>query len=293
MVHGDSKFHLLGCLLYPLEVTMPLIEVDGASLYYELTGPDGYHELTGPTGAPVLMLSNSLGTTHHMWDPQLEQLQPHFRLLRYDMRGHGASSVTAGEYTIDLLGRDVLALLDALHLQTVDFCGLSIGGIIGQWLGIHAPSRLRRLVLCNTAASIGTAETWNKRIAEVQRDGMEPIADAVLQRWFTPSFLTRGARIIMSMREMLTATNPTAYTAACAAIRDVDLRDAVSGIHLPVCIVAGEQDIVTTVTDAQFLQSRIHGAELHTLPTAHISSAEVPQKFSALVLNFLTQDVSL
>ncbi len=261
---------------------MPLIDLGDVSLNYELSGR---------LDAPVLLLSNSLGTTLGMWDPQREELEKKYRLLRYDMRGHGASSVPAGPYTVDLLGRDVLALLDALRIDEVYFCGLSVGGVIGQWLGIHAPSRFRKLILCNTAAKIGTAETWNKRIADVQLGGMEAVADAVVQRWFTAEFVASGAPVVTTMRQMLAACNPAGYVAACAAIRDMDLREAVGVIPIPVCLIAGERDAVTTLADAQFLQSHIAGAELVTLPAAHISSAEVPQQFSAAVLKFLAKDV--
>ncbi len=265
---------------------MSQIDLQNVTLNYTLTDTS-----PGVSDAPVLMFSNSLGTNLTMWDPQLEFLEPHYRILRYDMRGHGLSSVPPGPYTIAQLGNDVVGLLDALKIETINFCGLSIGGIIGQWLGINAASRLDKLILSNTAAKIGTTETWNKRIAEVTDNGVASIADGVVQRWFTPGFPAIHAPVVSRMKQMLLATNPTGYTASCAALRDNDLRDAISTIRTPVCVIAGSQDPVTTVADAQFIKDRIPGAELTVLPAAHISNAQVPELFSTTVLDFLAKDV--
>ncbi len=260
---------------------MPKIEFNGVSLHYEISGKPS---------SPVLMFSNSLGTTLEMWEPQIAECERQFQVLRYDMRGHGQSSTPAGPYSIEALGRDVLVLLDALSLERVHFCGLSIGGVIGQWLGIHAPSRLRKLVLCNTAAKIGTADTWNARIATVEREGMASIVDAVIARWFTAQCLATGAPPIAAMRQMLTSADPAGYVAACAAIRDMDQREQVASIDAPSLIVGGEYDMVTTLADAHFLESRIAGARFVSLPAAHISNAEVPTQFNAALLNFLNSD---
>jgi 3-oxoadipate enol-lactonase len=260
---------------------MPRIDLSGVSLHYQLSGRPG---------APVLMLSNSLGTTLHMWAPQLQEFEARFQLLRYDVRGHGESLTTPGPYTIDLLGGDVLALLDALDIPRVHFCGLSVGGVLGQWLAIHARSRLDRLVLCNTAAKIGTPENWNARIAQVRQGGMEAIADAVIDRWFTAPFRAARPPIVAAMRRMLAAAGPAGYVATCEAIRDMDQREQAARIARPTLIVAGEFDQATTVADAQFLESAIPGAVLTVLPAAHISNAELPAQFNAAVLSFLTKD---
>ena len=265
---------------------MPQIDLQDVTLNYTLTGTS-----PGASNASVLMFSNSLGTNLTMWEPQLEFLEPHYRILRYDMRGHGLSSVPPGPYTVTQLGNDVIDLLNALNIKRVHFCGLSIGGIIGQWLGINAASRLNKLILCNTAAKIGTTETWNKRIAEVTNDGISSIADGVVQRWFTPGFPADHASVVSRMKQMLLATNPAGYLASCAALRDNDLRGAISAIHTPVCVIAGNQDPVTTVADAQFIKDRIPGAQLTVLPAAHISNAEVPELFSTTVLDFIAKDV--
>jgi 3-oxoadipate enol-lactonase len=265
---------------------MPKVDLQHAQLNYELTGLEA---------VPVLMLSNSLGTDLRMWDAQLASFEQHYRVLRYDMRGHGASSVPPGPYTMDQLGNDVLGLLNMLDIPRVHFCGLSIGGAIGQWLGIHAAPRLHKLILCNTAAKIGTEQTWNSRIADVNQHGLQAIADATMQRWFTPGFRSAnpsaGTFQIQMMRDTLLAVDPIGYTASCAAIRDIDQREAVGRIEAPVCIIAGSQDPVTTVADAEFLRSHIPGAELHILPAAHISNVEAHELFNTTVLNFLAKEV--
>src|SRR5713101_360975 len=158
---------------------MPIVKSGEARIHYALEGQNG---------TPALLFSNSLGTNYSMWDPQVPELRKKFRVLRYDTRGHGQSSLTPGPYSIKQLGKDVVALLDALDLDRVHFCGLSMGGMIGMWLGVNAGERLNRLVLCNTAARIGTAEVWNARIENVRQAGMKAITPAVLERWFTPQF---------------------------------------------------------------------------------------------------------
>ncbi len=181
-----------------------------------LADGDLNYSLEGPAGAPVLLLSNSLGTDLGMWDTQIPALTAHFRVLRYDTRGHGASLVTPGPYAIGQLGADVLALLDALELPRVHFCGLSMGGLIGQWLGIHAGERLGRLVLCNTAAKIASDEVWNTRIDTVLKGGeqaMRDLRDASVARWFTAGFAEREPAQVEHIVAMLAATSPQGYAA--------------------------------------------------------------------------------
>jgi len=258
---------------------MPHAELKDVSLHYELSGR---------VGAPVLMLSSSLGTTGEMWKPQLEAFRRDYRVLRYDMRGHGRSSVPSGPYSIQQLTLDVIALLDFLRLDKVNYCGLSIGGMIGQWLGANFPARLNRLILCNTAAKIGIEETWNARIAAVHAGGMTAILDGgAMHRWFTRQFIADGSPMFIEMREMLSATDPVGYVAACAAIRDMDQRATAASIISPTLIIAGEYDPVTTVLDAQFLHANISGSGLTVLPASHISNVEASQQFNAAVLDFL------
>jgi 3-oxoadipate enol-lactonase len=258
---------------------MPFAQFGDLRTHYELRG----------SARPVLVFSNSLGTDFSMWDPQMAQLTRHFRVLRYETRGHGQSTVTAGDYTIDQLGRDVLDLLDTLHLERVHFCGLSLGGIIGIWLGLNAPHRFDRLVLCNTAARIGSAETWNRRIASVRKEGMKRVATAVIERWFTPEFRSAFSERVAKAQAMLETAPPAGYAACCAAIRDMDLRETVSQIKTPTLIIYGAQDPVTPPADAEFLNERIGGSVKLELNAAHLSNVEQPDAFTAAVSSFLTE----
>ncbi|MCO8168716.1 3-oxoadipate enol-lactonase [Pseudomonas sp. 21LCFQ02] len=247
--------------------------------------------LEGPANAPVLVLSNSLGTDLHMWDNQIAAFTEHFRVLRYDTRGHGRSLVTEGPYSIEQNGRDVLALLDALDIRQVYFCGLSMGGLIGQWLAINAPQRLHRVVLCNTAAKIGSAEIWDPRIETVLRDGpaaMVALRDASIARWFTAPFASREPGKVEPVVGMLAQTSPQGYAANCAAVRDADYREQIASIRLPVLVVCGTQDAVTTPEHGRFMSERIVGAQQVDLHAAHLSSVEAGAAFSEPVLAFLT-----
>ena len=254
--------------------------------------PDGdlFYQLDGSQSAPILLLSNSLGTHLGMWDAQIPALSEHFRVLRYDTRGHGQSLVSAGPYTIEQNGRDVLALLDALGIQQAHFCGLSMGGLIGQWLMINAPQRLRRVVLCNTAAKIASPEVWNPRIEAVLRDGtaaMHALRDATISRWFTPRFAETQPAEVNRLVEMLAHTSPVGYAANCAAVRDADFRQQLATVDLPVLVVSGDQDPVTTMADGNFTVNAIKGAKGVVLNTAHLSNVEAGHAFTAGVLDFL------
>jgi 3-oxoadipate enol-lactonase len=258
---------------------MPFAQSRELRTHYELTGGQG----------PVLIFSNSLGTDFSMWDPQMAELAQHFRILRYDTRGHGQSSVTAGDYTIEQLGRDVLGLLDTLKVERVHFCGLSMGGAIGIWMGIHAPNRLDRLVLSNTAARIGTKELWNARIEKVRKEGMKPVAAAVIERWFTPEFRASSPDQVVTAQRMIENTPPAGYSACCAAVRDVDLRDAVAKIKTPTLIIYGGKDPVTLAADVEFLAERIQGAAKVELNAAHLSNVEQASAFTEAVSNFFSK----
>jgi 3-oxoadipate enol-lactonase len=246
-----------------------------------------HYDLRGNTG-PVLVFSNSLGADFSMWDPQVAELAKHFRVVRYDTRGHGQSSVTAGDYTIEQLGRDVLDLVEALRLERVHFCGLSMGGMIGIWLGVNASHRLHRLILCNTAARIGSAETWNARIATVRKDGMKPVAAAVIERWFTPQFRAAFPERVAKTQAMLETTPAAGYAACCAAIREMDQRETVSQIKIPTLVIYGAKDPVTPPADAEFLNERISGSVKLELDAAHLSNVEQPDTFTAAVSSFLS-----
>jgi len=257
---------------------MPFVSVSNSRIYYEMQGP---------SSAPVLLLSNSLGTNVGLWNPQVSEFAREFRILRYDMRGHGQSEVSPAPYSIQQLAQDVLALLDALNISAVHFCGLSIGGAIGMALAIRAPQRLQKVILCNTAAKIGTSESWNARIAAVRKGGMTAIVDPVLERWFTPDFRQRAPAAIAATGSMLLNTPAEGYIGCCEALRDMDLRDAIAQIRVPTLVIAGTCDSATTPTDARFLVNAITGSEYVELPAAHLSNVEAASQFTANTLRFL------
>jgi 3-oxoadipate enol-lactonase len=246
-----------------------------------------FYQWDGPAGAPVVVFSNSLGTTHRMWDPQVEAFAKDFRVLRYDSRGHRESAVTPGPYNIEQLAGDVLQLLDALNLERVFFCGLSIGGMVGMYLGANAPARFHKIVLCNTAAKIGTQDTWNARITAVQQGGMKAVAGGVLDRWLTAAYRASHAGQTESVREMLESIDAGAYTSTCAAVRDMDYREQLHEVQPPALIISGTHDVATTPADGHFLESHIRGAKYAELSAAHLSNIEARDDFNRTVLGFL------
>ena len=254
------------------------------------------YQLDGPQGAPVLVLSNSLGTDLGMWDTQIPAFAEHFQVLRYDTRGHGQSLVSEGPYSIEQLGHDVLALLDALHIEKAHFCGLSMGGLIGQWLGINAGSRLRSLVVCNTAAKIGEPAVWNPRIETVLREGqaaMVALRDASIARWFTPEYAQANPDQAKRITDMLAAISPQGYAANCAAVRDADFRDQLGAIDVPTLVIAGTEDAVTPPSGGHFIQARVPGAQYAEFYAAHLSNVQAGDAFSQRVLEFLLANESV
>ena len=246
-----------------------------------------HYRWNGSSDKPVLLLSNGLGTNLNMWETQIPEFARHFRVLRLDQRGHGQSSVPPGPYSIEQLGSDVIALLDGLGIEHCCFCGLSMGGMIGQWLGVNAAERLTRLVLCNTAAKIGTHESWNTRIELVLKGGIEAAVPLVLERWFTPAFLESAPQVVESIRKMLIATPPEGYVANCVAIREMDQRETVRHIAAKTLVIAGSEDRVTPPSEGKYLADAIAGASYIELPAAHLSNVEAPDKFNSAVLEFL------
>lgn len=255
--------------------------------YIEAGGTRIYHEITGSPGKPWLMLSNSLGTRLEMWEAQANALSDDFRLLRYDSRGHGRSGAPAGPYTIDRLGRDALALLDALGIARAHFCGLSMGGMVGMWLGANAPDRIERLVLSNTGARLGPPELWSQRMETVMRAGMSALTDAVIERWFTPEFRAAHPDRVAPLRQMLLDTPAAGYAGCCAAIRDMDQREAVRSIAAPTLVIGGTCDSATPASMAEELAAGIPGAQLSLLKAAHLSNIEQDQEFTRIVSSFL------
>jgi len=257
---------------------MPFADANGLHIHYSLSGAET---------APVLVLSNSLGTNFTMWDLQTPVLEKQFRLLRYDTRGHGRTGVTPGPYTIDQLGHDVLGLLDALDFEHVHFCGLSMGGMIGQWLGVHAPQRINRLVLCSTCPKIGTPETWNPRIEAIRKGGMNAVATTVVERWLTPEFRARAPQPAVALLGLLQATSPVGYAACCEAIRDADLRESIATIRAPVQVIMGARDPATPAADGRDMALRIPGARYVELDASHLCNVESPEQFNATLVGFL------
>ena len=249
-----------------------------------------HYRLDGPHGAAPLMLCNSLGTTLEMWDPQVAALSAHFSLVRYDQRGHGRSPVPPGPYSIEDLGRDALDLLDDLGIERTSFCGLSIGGMVGMWLASEAPERVDRLVLCSTAPSLPPREQWLERAATVRANGVSAIADAALDRWFTP---LAPDSLRESFRAMLAGTPAEGYAGCCEALAELDLHDRLAAIEAPTLVVTGEGDPVAPPETGAQLAASIAGARHVTVTGArHMTNAEQPSTFTEHVLAHLTEENS-
>jgi 3-oxoadipate enol-lactonase len=260
---------------------MPTTESGGARLHYELSG--------NPRGA-VLVLANSLGSNLHMWDKVLPAFESRYRVLRYDMRGHGESAVSPQPFTIEQLGRDVLQLLDEVKVDRASVCGLSLGGVVALWLGIHAPGRLERLIFANTAARIGNQEMWEQRIATVANTGMSPLAVATLERWFTPTYRARHPEEMEQIRAMIAATDPQGYLACCAALRDADLRGQIGAIEAASLVITGTHDPATPPSDGRAIHGALRTSRYLELNSSHLSAWECAQEFAAAVVQHLAAE---
>jgi 3-oxoadipate enol-lactonase len=246
-----------------------------------------HYEVAGPVGAPVLVFSNSLGTDLSMWDVQAVEFAKKYRVVRYDKRGHGQSSSPAGPYTIEMLGRDVVGLLDFLEFDSVHFCGLSIGGQTGMWLGVNAAQRLNKLVLSNTAAKIGTTDGWNVRIETVSTSGMKSVAATVVERWFTVGFRAEEPAEVSRIQRVLENANVRGYAGCCAAVRDFDYREKVGEIRTSTMAIAGTHDPATPPGDTRWVADRIAGSRFVELNASHLSNIEAHERFSAELGAFL------
>ena len=246
--------------------------------------------IDGDAAAPALILSNSLGTTLDMWDLQVDAFSKDYRLIRYDSRGHGGSPVTPGPYSFADLGQDVLAVLDALAIERAAFCGISMGGHTGLWLGIHAGSRIDAIAVCNSAAKIGTPQGWNERAAMVREGGeasMQALAESSPGRWFSADFINAHPAQVQRAQSWIAGIAPQGYAACCEALATSDLRADLGRISTPTLLLAGASDPVTTVADAQAMQAGIAGAQSAVVPASHLSNLEAPQAFNQAVLHFL------
>jgi 3-oxoadipate enol-lactonase/4-carboxymuconolactone decarboxylase len=258
---------------------MPFVTVGSTRLYYRLEGK---------ADRPVLLLSHSVGTDHGMWAPQVEDLLPHFQVLRYDTRGHGASDAPKGDYSIDQLGRDVLGLADALGISKFAFCGLSLGGATGQWLARHAPERLTALVLANTSPRFGPRENWETRIRTVLDGGMAAIVELSMQRFFSSQALARNDFYLNGAKSVLLGTDPIGYTGCCAVLRDFDSGQWLHEIRVPTLVIAGDRDVSTPWDGhGEVLAREIPRARSVRLPAAHLSNLECPRSFTTALLEFL------
>jgi 3-oxoadipate enol-lactonase len=259
---------------------MPFIRAGGLVVHYLLEGK---------SSAPVVMLANPLGTNLHLWDGQMAALLPKYRVLRYDMRGHGLTDLGPNpDYTIDDLADDAIALLDALNLGRVHYCGLSIGGLTGQKLGVKAGKKFLSLTLCNTALRHANAQLWQDRIEVIRKGGMEAVVEPGLQRWFTPEFFQAQAETIQGFRNLLSRTPAAGYIGCCAALRDADLTSETPKIGCPTLVVTGDSDLAAPPEAGKALADAIKGSRLIELKhCAHISAVEQPAAFNAALTGFL------
>jgi len=258
---------------------VPYAKVDNTRLFYRLEGTPG---------RPVLVLSHSIGTDNNMWDEQVEILLPYFQILRYDTRGHGASDGPAGEYSMELLARDVIAVADAAGVEKFAYCGLSLGGMLGQRLAADYPDRITALILANTTPYHPPASNWETRRRTVLEKGMAAIVDMAMQRFFSARTLAEHNPRAESIRRVILGTDPTGYAGCCAAVRDMDNRPLLGKLRMPTLVIVGDQDASTPWEGhGDVLARDIAGAKVVRLPTAHLSNIEKPRSFSMAVLEFV------
>jgi len=257
---------------------MPMIDAGGCRLYAQIEGP---------ADAPVLMLSNSLCTDLRMWDDQIADFTQQYRVLRYDRRGHGRSSVPKGPYTVDDFGRDALAIMDGLGVAKVNWCGLSMGGMVGQWLGANAPERIDRLVMSNTHCYYADKTVWDERMALARQNGMAAAAGPAMGRWFTRDAAERRPDKVALIQQMFAETDLEGYIACCTAIRNMDMRPCHPRITAPTLVIVGLQDPATPPAAGEEVARRIAGAELATIEASHLSNIGQPKAYADLVLGFL------
>ena len=257
---------------------MPFLTIGGSRHYYRLDGRDD---------RPVVMLSHSLGQDHSMWDPQAADLGEHYRVLRYDIRGHGASEATAGDYTVEQLGRDALAIADGLHIEHFAFCGLSLGGMVAQWLALNAADRITALVLANTSPQ-PDAQAMETRRQTVLQSGMAAVTEIVMGRFFSPRLLKANPPLVAGARRVLLSTDPEGYAGCCAAVRDTDFTAELANIKPHTLVIAGDLDVSLPWSGhSEVLAARIRRPRVVHLKAAHLSNLDQPRSFSAALHAFL------
>jgi 3-oxoadipate enol-lactonase len=253
-----------------------------------MTPVDVAYTVDGPEDAPPVVVSNSLGSTPAMWDPQFPALAERFRVVRYDHRGHGRSPVPPAPYELADLGADVIALLDRLGLERVHWCGLSLGGMVGMWMAINAPERIDQLVLCCTSARLGPPEMWADRAATVRAQGVEAVADAGIQRWLSPGFIEREPEMAAEIRAMLVATPAEGYAACCGVIERMDQVPELGEIRAATLVIAAEDDPATPPEHGALIASTVPGAQLAVVKDArHLATIEQPAAMTELILGHL------
>jgi 3-oxoadipate enol-lactonase len=241
----------------------------------------------GVDDAPPLVLSNSLGSTSEMWDPQVPALAQRFRVIRYEHRGHGDAPVPPEPYDLDDLGADAVALMDRLGIEQADFCGLSLGGMVGMWLAINAPGRIGRLVLLCTSPMLSREHDWALRGRTVREQGTGAVADTVVERWFTPAYADANPEIVARMRAMVTATPAVGYAACCGAIERMDLVSELGSIRAPTLVIAGTDDPATPPAHAEIIAEGIPDCRMELVPAAHLANYERPVEVTRLILSHL------
>lgn len=261
---------------------MPYAAVNGTKLFYRI---DGAANVT----APWLVLSNSLGSDVSMWTPQLAAFSKHFRVLRYDTRGHGRSDIPPGPYTIEQLTLDVIGLFDHLGIGRAHFAGVSMGGLTGVGLGARYANRIDRLVLCNTAAKIGSPEVWETRAARARNEGMLALAGSVLARWYTAPFVERNPLVFAQAHDVFVHTDAEGYASNCDALNTTDLRVEARSIAAPTLVISGTHDLAATPAQGRELAESVPGARYVELDAAHISNVELADTFTQTVVDFLLE----
>ncbi|MCH7382101.1 MULTISPECIES: 3-oxoadipate enol-lactonase [Acinetobacter] len=243
-------------------------------------------QVQGLKDAPVIMFSNSLGTDHGMWQAQVAALADHYQIISYDTRGHGASAVIANS-TLQNLVEDVVDILDALAIEKVHFCGISMGAITALALAIYHVERFHSITVANSAAKIGTAEAWNTRAESVEQNGLADIVKTTHTRWFSEYFDYAHDVLAQKTIQSLAVTPAQGYANACRALADADVRDQLHQIQIPTLIIAGQYDPVTTVQDAEFMHQLIATSQLEILAASHLSNIEQPQVFNQTLSKFI------
>lgn len=257
---------------------MPNVQTEGAQIFYTVDGADD---------APAIVLSNSLGATSAMWEPQIAALSERFRVVRYDRRGHGQSESASGDYSIELLAREALAVMDAVGVERAHWCGLSIGGMTGLWLAAHHSDRIDRLVVASASTFLAPPELWNGRIKTAQNRGIEPLADPTMGMWFTKQFRASSSDAVKAVRDGFAQTTVDGFCGCCAAMRDMDLRETIRDIAAPTLVVVGAEDTGTPPADSALIVARVPDARGIILKASHILNVEQPNAFNRAVLDFL------